>query len=247
MQRLAQRAHELFIASRFRADNVDRPAQAVVLERKQNDAHNVVQRDPAPVLLPAANATPQPQAEGQQHRRQRPSIAGQHHAEAQVHHTYSRFARGIRSQLPLLADLRQEPLAGRTLLGQQLVAAITVVADGRRGDEHARLSAAAKRVRSRRRQHLRPAHPAVADFLLELRCPVSRDVLACKMYNRIAAGKLDGIQRLRRIPLHLALARRPADQGNGLVTVLAQGASHVRSNQSRSTADQYAHRSRCKD
>jgi len=63
------------------------------------------------------------------------------------------------------------------------------------------------------------------------------------MHNRIASGKLGGSQRRGGIPLHFTLACRPPDQGNDLVTVLSQGASHRRSDQSRSTADEYTHKS----
>ena len=95
---------------------------------------------------------------------------------------------------------------------------------------------------SRPRQRLRALHPAVPHFLLELLRPVSRNVLARQMHDRIAAGKFRRIQRLVWVPLHFALARRPSNQGNGLMTRRLQRASQRPSNQSRSTADEYTHK-----
>src|SRR5271166_2908197 len=135
MQLLAQRANEVLIACWLRADNIHRPVQAVTVQRKENDACNVIKRDPAPVLLAAANASPKPQPERQKHRRQRAAIPSQHDADSQVHHSYACIARRIRGGFPLQADVSQIASAGRTLLSQHLVAAIAVITDCRSADK----------------------------------------------------------------------------------------------------------------
>src|SRR5208283_443676 len=147
----------------------------------------------------------------------------------------------IRCSLPVPADVGQVSLAGRTVLGEQFIAPIAVVADRRRRDKRPGLTGLAKRFGSGSCQNASALHAAVADLLFELLRPVACDVLARKMHYRIAICKLARIERLGRIPLHLAFARSAANQRDRRVTCRRQGASQRLSNQSRSAADEYTH------
>lgn len=65
MQGLAQGANKFLISHRLGADNVDRASETVILQRRQNDANNVVERDPTPILPTTGDPSTEPQMEGQ--------------------------------------------------------------------------------------------------------------------------------------------------------------------------------------
>ena len=87
------------------------------------------------------------------------------------------------SRFPRDADLGEEVVAGRALLGEDLVAAVAVVPDRRRRHEHLRLALPA---RDRAREHRGAAHAAVADALLLLVGPaLLADALAREVHDRV--------------------------------------------------------------
>ena len=102
-------------------------------------------------------------------------------------------------RFPGAGNLGQESDARRRRFVEQLISAITVVADRRRRDQHAR-----RRVErgQRRAQALRPVHAAVPDARLARgRPPAAGDVLSREMDHGVDAVERTGRERpVRRIP-----------------------------------------------
>ena len=86
------------------------------IERVVDDSYQIAQRDPAHILIPAADHAASAHFEREQHFGQRAAVGAEHNSDAQVHRTHARVRRGPRGLLPGEARLRQEVVARRTLL-----------------------------------------------------------------------------------------------------------------------------------
>jgi hypothetical protein len=80
---------------------------------------------------PAAEAEP----EGDEQTLEQSAVRAQHEPEAGVHDAGAGRGRRLGGRLPLAADVGEKPRAGRARLVEDLVAAVAVVADGRRAHE----------------------------------------------------------------------------------------------------------------
>src|ERR1051325_11051537 len=134
-----------------------------VLNRATYHAHEVFERYPTDVLAAAPDLPAYAELERREHLRQSAAFAAQDEAYAQVHDAHARLTRRERCLLPLSADLAQEALARSALFAQDFVAAVAVEADGRSGDEHARLLL---ETRKRLRNQARALHSALYDSTL---------------------------------------------------------------------------------
>jgi hypothetical protein len=94
-----------------------------------------------------------------------PALRAEHDTQARVHHPDAGLQRRLRRGLPLPANPGQKIRAGGALLGQDLVAAVPVVADGRGRDHDLRRIGEGGYTL---RQKPRSLYPAVEDapFLL---------------------------------------------------------------------------------
>ena len=116
----------------------------------------------------------------------------------------------------------QETGARRTVLSQDFVAAITVVAHARGAHKHTWLASLAVALGGGAGDCKRAADAAFQNFLLELSGPDARNILAGEMNNGVAIGEFRGIERLTRVPLHLAGAGSVTHERDGFVTGAAQ-------------------------
>ncbi len=78
----------------------------------------VVNRDPAPVLLPAPHPPTQAEPERGQHFAERPSLGREHNAEPHIHNPYPRIPGRTQCVFPFNTEAGEETLAGAAILGQ---------------------------------------------------------------------------------------------------------------------------------
>ena len=105
-----------------------------LLEREEIGRDGVVERDPAPPLATAADATARTELERQQHPRERSALLRENDPLAQVCGAKPRGAGGLGRGLPRLDHVGQESRAGHGFLVDDLVAAVAVEPD--RGCAH---------------------------------------------------------------------------------------------------------------
>ena len=111
------------------------PRSRRVVERRVEGADRVVECDPGEPLLAAAEPAARAQLEGGEHRVERSSPRVEHHAEAAAHLAHVVTKRGDLC-LPRLTRLREETGPRRGGLREDLVAAVPVHPDRRRGHQH---------------------------------------------------------------------------------------------------------------
>jgi hypothetical protein len=114
--------------------------------------------------------------------------------------SYPRPPRRICRRLPLLADLREDVVAGGTLLAQELVTPVAVVPRRRHADHNAWWC---RKPRKRLGQEPCPPHPAVADAGLFGVRPAPHYVLACQVN--------DGVYPFDPVSVYLTRRRVPPD------------------------------------
>ncbi len=116
---------------------VDRAVEAGVLERRDEEGDEVVAVDPRHPLLPAAERAADAEPEGEEHLRKRPAPLAEDDPDPRADET-DPSGRGAPGRvLPGHRRLGEKAGAGPARLGQLLVPAVPVEADGRSVDEHA--------------------------------------------------------------------------------------------------------------
>src|SRR5262249_49533076 len=103
-----------------------------------NATNLVVDRDPTHVLASGPDATPEPEAERQQHARQHSALAPEDDAASYSHDADACVGRGRSRRFPLHADAGDEIVSRRALFVERLSTAFAVVPDRRGRDEHRR-------------------------------------------------------------------------------------------------------------
>src|SRR5262245_58124378 len=197
--------------------------------------------DPWKPLLSAAERAAHTQAERWQHPAERPAVPVQRHAQSNYDDAQPVLPGALRFRFPVPAEIGKEIGARPGRFRQLLLAAISVVADGRRADE---------RLRARRRPPDRidePAcarDPALADLLLLRGVPSAGHRLAHQVYNGVHRRELsqstlpgDGLEtwedRLR--------ALRVAREGNDDVTAARKLRAESSADESRGARDRDSH------
>src|SRR5215211_4871869 len=118
--------------------------------------------------------------------------------------------RRLSRSLPLLTDLREEHSARLALLGEQLVAPVSVVPDRRCRDHHGwRLLQPCNPLG----QQMRPLLPALQDAPLLLHSPASfRDALSRQMYYGAEPRQISFDLARLRVPANVSFGTRRASQ-----------------------------------
>src|SRR5512133_2725381 len=114
---------------------VDRALPAGIVEGGEVEPDDVVGVDPGQVLAPTGDGPPDAEAEERQHLGQRAALLVERHAGSQHGHPQPVVGGAGGLALPRDAHAGQEVVAGTGVLGDGLVAAGAVVADGRRADQ----------------------------------------------------------------------------------------------------------------
>ena len=115
------------------------PASAVLRERMQDGADLVVDRDPAHVLAARSDATPEPEPEREQQARQHAALVRPSTMPLRTRATrIPASAAGAVAASHCTHTPATKSSPGRALLVERLVAAVAVVPDRRRRDEHRR-------------------------------------------------------------------------------------------------------------
>ena len=212
MQQAAERFGQFAIGDRVGRNEVDRADQRFVGHDVNDRRDHVVDRDPAHELTSVADLAAQPLAERAEHLLERAALGAEHDAEPQQHDAQTLILlRGHGRRLPIAANLGQKAAAGLALFGQQLVAAVAVIADGRRAQKSlGRILQPGQRFG----QKTSTVDAAVANTGLLGFGPAARgDVLARQMNDRVGALQLVGLDRAAvRIPMDFGLdhvRRRP--------------------------------------
>jgi hypothetical protein len=135
-QGAAQRAGEGGVADGFRRRAVERSHQAGRGDGVGDQAHQVVQVDPAHPVVSGPERPAQAELERRQHARQGPAVEGQDQADAQAHDAHAQVLGPQGRALPAPADRAREAVEPVGGLVQHLVAAQAVPADGRAADQH---------------------------------------------------------------------------------------------------------------
>src|SRR6516225_2436814 len=92
--------------------NVHRSSYSIVVQPEDKRPDDILQRNPAPPLTAAPDATSQSQTEREQQRRKRPPILCQHHADAHVPDSQTGLASRFRRLLPGNTSLGQKTTSG---------------------------------------------------------------------------------------------------------------------------------------
>src|ERR1041385_1169361 len=205
-QDLAERLRKLAIGDRIGRRHVDRSGQRLGGERERDGGEDVVHRDPADVLVAAADVAAEAEPERRQHLRERAAGRGEDDAESQVHDANARARRRAGRRFPLARHVREKVLARRAVLGEHLVAAVAIVPDRRRGEQRARPAVQPSEGVA---DDLRAEDAAVADAILLGGRPPPEYVLTGEVND--GAGTFEGraIDRpAGGVPLNRALAGR---------------------------------------
>src|SRR5919108_174018 len=96
----------------------------------------VVERYPAPILLPGSNLAADAQLERKQHLRQCSSPLAQNQPCPQMHNTNTASRRGIGCCFPLPADIGEKSVPGGTVFSQHFAATIAIVSNRGSTDDH---------------------------------------------------------------------------------------------------------------
>ena len=144
---------------------------------------HVIECDPAHVLPSAADDASYSHPKGCQHFRERSSRTAQDEPGPKIDDPDVLLRCDVCSSLPLSADVSQKARTRRALFGENLVAAIAIISDGRGADQNARPLGQRSQCLA---QEPRPSHAAFSDARFLVRRPTrSRNVLACKMHDRV--------------------------------------------------------------
>src|SRR6185436_13614885 len=145
----------------------------------------VAKLDPAPVLAAAADHAAHAEPEREGHPRQSTALPREDEPESRMDDADARRPRGVRRRLPFPADVGEEPVPWRAVLGERRLAAVPVVADGGCRDEHARATLEAA---ERLAEETGTVDPAPANPLLDRAAPAARcDALPCQMHDGVHA------------------------------------------------------------
>jgi hypothetical protein len=216
MQRPAERLGELEVPHRVGGDRVHRAADRGRVGRVHVEPGQVGDVDPGHPLPAVAQRAAAAELERREHLGQRPAAGAEHDARPRRHHPHAGLLGRGRLPLPVDADLRQEVVGRRGRLGECLVAAVAVVADRGRRDEHGRFP---RGLRDALHEVSGAYDATVADpVLLGRRPPPLRDRLAGEVEHGVDA--VEGLGRRR------SLERIPADDPLG--EVADHGPSPVR-------------------
>src|SRR5690606_27183977 len=131
----SERLRELGVRHRIRSDSVDRASKLLVRDRVLDHSGDVVDRDPAHALASASDLAADTEPKRQQHPRQGAPAPAEDESGPEVDDAGRPGLEGSGRRLPFLADLGKETLARWARLGEELVAAVAVVADRRAADE----------------------------------------------------------------------------------------------------------------
>jgi hypothetical protein len=179
-----------------------------------NRADEILEVDPGEKLPSRSDRTAHSDLKRQEHARERPTRSVEHNADPQVHDPDPGLRCRSRRSLPLIADPRQEALAPSALLGQWLLATVSVEADGRCRDEDARRGAEG---RERLAERAGPVHPARSDRSFSVSGPASvPDARAREVNHGVASLEKGAIHSSgKRVPPDLGCIRDrgPSDQG----------------------------------
>src|ERR1700682_1289057 len=117
---------------------VHRPTHPRILQGEPVEPNDVVDVNPGKPLatVPQRTANEQSKWQGQESKSER--LAAEDHGGADSDDPDSKRFSFLRRGFPLLAEAGEERIAGLALLGDHLVAAVPVVVDARRTDEHRR-------------------------------------------------------------------------------------------------------------
>src|SRR3989304_7696484 len=135
--------------------------EARSLNAMQDAGAQVVECNPAPVLISRTDLSTQTELKRQQHFFERSALLAEDESRPQVQNANSLPSGGIGGRLPLAADIRQKSLSRWAVLPKNFVAAVAVVSGGRRAHQNLRRSfQPAKRLRNQPRA----LDAAVEDF-----------------------------------------------------------------------------------
>ena len=186
----------------FGATRLTGPAKLTWSITKRIARHQVVPFDPAHELPALSHDPSKADPEWCEHPFERPAIAAENDADPQVDDPDTGLGGGSGCRLPGLADVGQEPLTRRRGLGQLLVPAVAVVADGRRRHEHVRLRI---ELGDRLRDEPCAIDAALANPVFHRSAPAARgDVFSREVHDSVNTGQGPGIDfALRWVPADL--------------------------------------------
>ena len=133
VQHATERVREVGVRHRVRRGEVDGTAQPVVVDRGTGARRSRRRaRSSSSTACPSPACRPSPSRNGRSMLLQRTAVLREHDAGADDDRAHARVGRGPGLGLPGLAHVGEESVAGRAVLGEDLVAAVAVVADRRR-------------------------------------------------------------------------------------------------------------------
>ena len=185
MEHARKHAGESSIRDRIGRNGVHRPANGMVFDCVTNHGDNFVERDPAHPLPPVAEPPAGAQAKWNEDALERAAIRRENDSETQ-HQRANAQALGLRDfRFPVTADLRKKIIARRGGFGERFVAAITVIANGRSRNEHARLLFQLRKARDKMAGRVDAA--AAQNLFARGRPPAVGDGRAGQMHERVGA------------------------------------------------------------
>ena len=203
---------------------------------------HVTQLDPAPPLLARADASADTELEREQHPLERSTSFREHGGLAEADHADPGRSRGVGGCLPGPNDIGEEARSLRRLLGEDLVAAVAVEADGRCTHHHR-----GSRVESSRGpgEQVGRLDARFQDLALVRLGPPLPDVHAAQVHDRVDPEELRSVEiACRGIPTELVSARRLAsDEPEHLVSLFTEGRDERGSDEPGRAADDDSHAS----
>jgi hypothetical protein len=192
--------------------------------------------DPRHVLVATRDRAADPEPEGEEQLLEQATFLGEHQAGPEDHDAVEELLGLTLRRLPVDWDLRREALAGRSLLVDDLAAAVPVVPDRRLPHEHARLGRGSLDALE---QVARADDPALADPDLGLVGEPLVDLLADQVDDAVDALECRRRRGLGRRPPgvpgdgRVLRPRSPriASQPHDLIAPRQQGVAEGRSDQ----------------
>ena len=191
-QHAAQRLGELRVRYGVGSDGIHRPVQHLHFESVMYRRNRVVKCDPTHILFAAADDTPDTHLERNKHLCQCSAFRAEDDTETQKHHPNSGiFWRGD-GRLPRTGEVRKKAATRRTILGENLVAAVAVIADCGRRNKHFGWGVHPRQPLA---QHAGATSTTLKNPLFERGPPACRgNVLASQVHNALHAVQRGGIK-----------------------------------------------------
>src|SRR6185437_405916 len=162
--------------------------------------------NPGHPLTPAAEFAAKAELEGCHHFRQRTTIPSQHRCNPDGNDAEAELLRFMCLLLPSHAEIGKKAAARTTLLRENFIAAVSVIAHGGGAHQNRRLIS---QLADGRNEVSGPGNPALINPLLDRFCPTLRDGLSGQMNYRIQARNTVQRRLLIRAP---AMERSPGIQ-----------------------------------